>query len=239
MQPSRVRPARLTVRAFGEHIADELFSLHRGMPWTFWQLVANPGATLRAYVDWRDPRVTRPVRYFLVALALLGATAWLADLGVKTEQGFDAAYRASEGPALAPPPSAPALRLAFDLLARPVVIALLTLLPAFAAAIERVFRTSGINLAESYAISTFVISQVAAMLALLMALGEVMPSELLVLEVVLLALILVYPIGAIRGYFRDERRAAARAVLVFVVALFLSCLAGAMMIAVREMLRRL
>jgi hypothetical protein len=56
----------LTLKDLWQQVADELFSLDRGLPYTILQLFRAPGATVRRYVLERDPRITRPIRYFLI-----------------------------------------------------------------------------------------------------------------------------------------------------------------------------
>ena len=63
----------LTLRELWQQLADELFSLERGLPYTIVQLFRAPGATVRRYVVERDPRVTRPVRYFALPGTLFAA----------------------------------------------------------------------------------------------------------------------------------------------------------------------
>jgi hypothetical protein len=63
-------PTRLTMGGFWRDVADEVFSSDRGLPWTAWRLTVDPGGTIRAYVMRRDPKVTRPLRYFLVGFAV-------------------------------------------------------------------------------------------------------------------------------------------------------------------------
>lgn len=64
----------LTLREIWQQLADELFSLDRGLPYTFLQLLRSPGATVRRYVLERDPRITKPVRYFLIPGTAFAAT---------------------------------------------------------------------------------------------------------------------------------------------------------------------
>lgn len=63
-------PPRLTVRSVFAELADELFSLDRGLPYTVFCTLRSPGATARRYVEQRDPRLTRPFRLALVVLAV-------------------------------------------------------------------------------------------------------------------------------------------------------------------------
>jgi hypothetical protein len=66
----------LTLRELGRELAEEFLSLDRGLPYTFARLLADPGGTIRRYVEARDPRITKPVRYFLIASAVLAATLY-------------------------------------------------------------------------------------------------------------------------------------------------------------------
>ena len=63
----------LTLREIWQQLADELFSLERGFPYTLVQLFRAPGATVRRYVLHRDPRITKPIRYFLIPGTLFTA----------------------------------------------------------------------------------------------------------------------------------------------------------------------
>lgn len=116
------------MQAFWRDLGDEAFSLDRGLPWTFVRMTRNPGATIRAFVVDRDPRITRPLRYFLIGFALLALTFGLepgvADLGdmireASGDVGGGAAIWAVMGQLLwlllftVPPSIAAALRLAF------------------------------------------------------------------------------------------------------------------------------
>lgn len=72
------RPQKqLTLSEIGRDLADEFLSLDRGLPYTFARLFVAPGATMRRWLEDRDPRITRPVRYLLVATTVLAAVAYL------------------------------------------------------------------------------------------------------------------------------------------------------------------
>jgi hypothetical protein len=85
VEPVPAAPPRLTMQAFWRDFGDEVFSLDRGVPWTFVRLLRNPGAAIRAYVVDRDARTTRPLRWFLIGFALLalafGRVGGAGDLG--------------------------------------------------------------------------------------------------------------------------------------------------------------
>ena len=63
----------LTLRELWQQLVDELFSLERGFPYTLLELFRAPGRTVRRYVLERDPRITRPVRYFFIPGTLFAA----------------------------------------------------------------------------------------------------------------------------------------------------------------------
>ncbi|MEZ5464756.1 MAG: hypothetical protein R3F22_05915 [Lysobacteraceae bacterium] len=65
-----VAPPRITARAFIREMSAKALDLDRGVLHTFVSLCASPGQTLRRWIILRDPRLTRPFRYFLVLVAL-------------------------------------------------------------------------------------------------------------------------------------------------------------------------
>ena len=233
------RPPRLSVREFGRQLADELLSLERGLPWTFWQLTRRPGETIRRYVEWRDARITRPVRYLLVALAAAGALLWLGGFVDAFTQGFAQGF--DRGPQAAP--KGPLLHAAFSFVSRPETIVLLALLPALASAVEGAYRSSGINTAEAFALSTYVLAQAALLFALAVAIAGAIPATGAIGVVAGAAIPLVtlgaFPILAIRGYFRPAPRATRRAVLAYVAAVALAVVAALAVLFVREALHRI
>src|SRR5688500_11343799 len=99
------RPARLTLRGFADTVQREVFDADRDLLGTWLQLWRRPGSTIRRYVEWRDPRLTPPVRYAIVCLALSALVLrWFGDLECKVgfEQGIAEADEGSgPGPAWA------------------------------------------------------------------------------------------------------------------------------------------
>ncbi len=71
------RPRSMTLEAVGREVADELFSFDRGFLHTFVRLWVEPLNVVRRYVHERDARLTRPVRYLLITVAITTAAAWL------------------------------------------------------------------------------------------------------------------------------------------------------------------
>jgi hypothetical protein len=63
------RPERITTRAFLREMASELLDMDRGLLHTFLGMCTAPGRTIRRWVIERDPRLTRPFRYFLIVVA--------------------------------------------------------------------------------------------------------------------------------------------------------------------------
>jgi hypothetical protein len=59
-----------------QDIADGLFSLERGLPYTFATLWWKPATQARRYVATRDPTLIRPLRYLLVSVAFYSAVVW-------------------------------------------------------------------------------------------------------------------------------------------------------------------
>jgi hypothetical protein len=68
--PAPATPARLSVAEFARDVADELFHADRGLPYTVAMLTLRPQLLLRRWLEQRDPRCTRPFRYFLIVGAL-------------------------------------------------------------------------------------------------------------------------------------------------------------------------
>lgn len=73
-------PPRITVHTTLAEIGEEFFSLERGLLHTFLSLSRAPGETMRRWVVHRDARLTRPVRYFVVMVALALLLEWSASL---------------------------------------------------------------------------------------------------------------------------------------------------------------
>lgn len=72
------RDKSLSLREVFDEINEEFFSLDRGLPGTFLRLCWRPREVIRAYLDERSRRFTRPLRYLLIAIALSLLVGWLA-----------------------------------------------------------------------------------------------------------------------------------------------------------------
>ncbi|MBY4595037.1 DUF3667 domain-containing protein [bacterium BD-1] len=161
--PDPAPPERLTMAAFWRDFGDEVFSLDRGLPWTFLRMFRGPGALVRDYVVVRDRRIVRPLRFFLVGFALLALVFSLAGGVESARAGF---YAGFDGQA---PGVAAAI---WWLLSQVQLLLVLVVLPAGAMALDRVYRGHGPSFAEMWVLCLFVAGQAMAVAALLFALDE-------------------------------------------------------------------
>ena len=49
---------------------DNAFNIHKGLFYTFWSLIVNPGMVGRSYISGQRKRFTNPVRYLIIAVAI-------------------------------------------------------------------------------------------------------------------------------------------------------------------------
>ena len=145
------RPPRLETRVILGEVAEELFSLDRGLPFTLWQLLSRPGSSVRRYVEWRDARMVRPFRLTLVALAF----AALAFTVTGVEGEFARGFREGAGDAGATAKAPEQGSALAWLLAHLQWLLLIVWVPASAEAINRAYRPLGLNLAEQCAIALY------------------------------------------------------------------------------------
>ena len=202
------RPPRLDARSILSEVAEELFSLDRGLPFTVIQLLRRPGSSVRRYVEWRDPRMVRPFRLTLVALAF--AALSFAHAGVEGEfaNGFQ------EGAADAGAAADATQRngaLAW-LLAHLQWLLLIVWVPATAEAINRAYRPLGLNLAEQCAIAlyAFVPTLLLAGIGVLLPLPGVTREAVPALSLLAAALPSLWLAWVVHCYARPERLSAAR-----------------------------
>lgn len=134
--------------AFWRDFSDEVFSLDRGLLWTFWQLLANPGQLIRRHVDQRDPRITRPVRYYLVGFLLLAVVFkdsapldFLEDV-IRNRLGDIGGGAA-----------------VWAVLQHMTLLALVTVVPAVACGLRIAYASHGPTFAEMWVFALFVIAQ--------------------------------------------------------------------------------
>ena len=166
-----VRP-RLTMRRFLAELTDEVFSLDRGLPWTLWRMFVDPRSVVRGYIEGRDARATKPVRYFLiVAVAVTLAGAWLETRfpGPPTRPGIEASgprgnVAASDDPAAALKTRAHQVGYELGHFARRLESGqphrlLLALLPFLAAGLFVAFHRQQLNFAEHWVVAMYVTAQ--------------------------------------------------------------------------------
>ncbi|MCB1566556.1 MAG: DUF3667 domain-containing protein [Lysobacteraceae bacterium] len=75
-----VTPPRITTRAFIREMSAEALDFDQGLLHTFVSLCSSPGQTMRRWIIDRDPRLTKPFRYFLIMVALALVVQKLAGL---------------------------------------------------------------------------------------------------------------------------------------------------------------
>lgn len=63
-------PEKPTLGGFFREATTEFSGFERGVPYTVKCLLSSPGATVRRYLDERDPHTTRPLRLLAMGLAL-------------------------------------------------------------------------------------------------------------------------------------------------------------------------
>lgn len=234
MQPPEpdARPPRLSAQVFLDDLADALFSLDRGLPWTLWQLLRRPGWVARQYVDWRDARLVRPFRLVLVVLAatalVLHLQGGVAEFRAGFADGMTGAGGSEDGP----------VRGALAVLGRFDVVLLLCWVPACALAFRASYARLEPNLAEAVVFALYALAH--GLLLLLPALllfallpqaawpGERGPHALLWLAT-LLFLPLLGLWRSAHGYARPEGAGLARALACTLQA---SILAGLLLVAV-------
>lgn len=182
-------PERLTMAAFWRDFSDEVFSLDRGLPWSFWQLLVRPGQFIRLYIEQRDPRATRPVRYYLVgfvaAALLFEATSPFAELEGLLRSGGNM----SGGAAL------------WLVLQHAELLILLTFVPGIACGLRLAYGVHRPTFAEMWVFAVFAVAQLLIVWAATSALTALYPWLDVWLGIPLLVLTPVYLVVACLGYF--------------------------------------
>lgn len=183
-------PPRLTMAMFWRDFADEVFSLDRGLPWTFWQMLVRPGQFIRLYIDQRDLRITRPVRYYLIgfvaAALVFQTTAPTAEMAGMIRNGFG-----DQGGAAA----------VWMVLEHPALLALLTFVPGIACGLRIAYAVHRPTFAEMWVFAVFSIAQLLIVWAFASALIAMYSPLNFWLGIPLLALTPVYLVEVCLGYF--------------------------------------
>jgi hypothetical protein len=186
-------PPRLTMRAFWRELGDGMFNLERGLPWTFWRLLRAPGALIRDFVVRRDPRIVRPVRWFLLGFGLLalvfqaagGGDVVYASIAAETKGGADAS---SDAQAF------------WWLLTKAQWLLLVSVVPAGAAGLCKAYRREQPEFAEMWVFCLYVAGQAMLLIALLATLEGL--SGWPVFGYAALATVPALYVAACVGYFR-------------------------------------
>ena len=133
---------RLSARVFFADVADELFSLDRGLPYTLGQFLARPGSTIRRYIEQRDPRLTKPFRLVVICLAVAATLVHLTGVGAGLSIESVPPSRDSTGGAFQAAMAAVSNH--FDL------VLVLSWVPAIAAGVQSLYKRHQLNYAEVF-----------------------------------------------------------------------------------------
>lgn len=157
--PSHAAPAieltaagvpRLDSRRFMAELASELIGTDRGLRYTCGELLLRPGLTIRRYVIERDPRLTRPIRFLLITLAL----ATLAAQFAQNQEAYVGGFLTGLGQGMRPgsPPVQQAFSWYFQHLSW-VLVACWA--PAVGGTSQSLYKRSRLNLAEALTFGTY------------------------------------------------------------------------------------
>ena len=187
---------RLSARVFFADVADELFSLDRGLPYTLGQLLARPGLTIRRYIVERDPRLTKPFRLVVICLAIAAALVQLTGLGAGLASGLHQGYSATQDS------TGGAFRAAFATFTDHFdLVLVLSWVPAIAAGVQSLYKQYQLNYAEVFVFGLYTLPQMLIWLVPLFVLdywtGDA-PGWMLP------ALAMVPVILSAHGYFRPD-----------------------------------
>lgn len=144
---------RLSARVFFADVADELFSLDRGVPYTLGQLLLRPGPTIRRYIEQRDPRLTKPFRLVVICLALVAALGHLAGLDTGLPAGLEGAPPDQDSTGGAFRAAMAAVTNNFDL------VLVLCWVPAIAAGVQSLYKPYQLNYAEVFVFGLYTLPQ--------------------------------------------------------------------------------
>lgn len=193
---------RLSTKVFLQDVADELFSLDRGVPYTLWQLLARPGPTIRRCIVRRDARLTRPFRLVLISLAVAAIATSLLDIGGQVAQAAEAGSDATEAT------SAVSWAMT-QVFAKFDSVLVLCWVPVVAAGVQAAYRKHALNHAEGFAFGLYTLPQMLIWLALLTLLAQGLPM----LAGWAIPLAIFGPVlVAAHGYFRPESESVWRAI---------------------------
>lgn len=199
---------RLSARVFFQDLAEELFSLDRGIPYTLWQLLTRPGSTTRRYIETRDRRLTKPFRLALLSLALVlvFGESNVVDFGHGLLVGLTGADEAGQAGRSASVVSATVAQLNAYL-----HLALIACwVPVVAAAMQRSHGRWGLNSAEAFVFGLYTLPQTLIWLLpwqIWTSMAEPTPTSILVAAVLAMAPVAL----SAHGYARPEGASILRA----------------------------
>jgi hypothetical protein len=191
-QTDPTTPPRLTMQAFWHDLADGLFDLERGVPWTFWQLLRSPGRLIRDYVERRDARIVRPARWFLLGFAALALVCHLIGVADAFRNGITEGATDAEA-------SAEQIEGILWVFSQVQWLLLISVVPAGAAALCRTYRAQLPGFAEMWVFCLYVAGQAMLLTAVALALYRVPLLNLTVLAIPLYPTVLF--VAACIGYF--------------------------------------
>lgn len=190
---------------FFKDVADELFSIDRGVPHTLGHLMVHPGPTIRRYIVERDARLTKPFRLVLICLAIVAACAHVTGFS----DGFQSAFNTATTRPL--DSSASAMRTALQTVTSHLdVMLVLCWVPAIGAGVQAMYKRVPLNYAEVFVFGLYTLPQMLAWqlpLLLTVAWTGTAPGWLLPL------LTMAPVVLSAHGYFRPEGEPLWRAVM--------------------------
>jgi hypothetical protein len=202
---------RLSAQVFFTDVADELFSLDRGVPYTLGQLLLRPGPTIRRYVIERDPRLTKPFRLVVICLAIFTAVGHIAGLDTALPTRFQGAPPDQDSTGGAFRAAMAAVTGNFDL------VLVLCWVPAIAAGVQSLYKQHRLNYAEVFVFGLYTLPQMLVWL---------LPMAILVAwtgdaPVWMLPTLTMTPVMlSAHGYFRPEGEPLWRAFMCAIYAAF-------------------
>lgn len=209
----RVINRHITLRALFSELVSLITNTDRGLLYTFWMLMKNPGKVVRDYISGSTVMYASPLRYTLIGTAIV--TLVFIGMGAYDRQVEEMNSVMHQGQSQE---AVIATNHVYDLMRQYYQLISILLIPIFAWITRRMFRKSQLNYAEHLVANAYFYTH--AMLAmlpfvLLIALTSISMSSMMWLS--MLASVLYYTV-ALRSMF-DQRWLPAffKSVLVYVL----------------------
>lgn len=187
---------RFTLRRIGTTLLTDAFDLNRGLLHTAIALTLRPGVVAREYVKGRTGVYSNPVKYCLLAVALVTFLALTNGVYTSFAEGF-AGHHDSHDPEFASAAQTVMVRLLTDY----ANVFLLLGLPAITGLLRVAFRRWPYNLAETLIFATYVFAQ-ATLFSTLVVASEGQPFLPKQLAYLVLAAIVVYIAIGTRQFYQ-------------------------------------